>query len=37
MGLIGGFIGLVVFILLPAGLGMIAHSLGELEERERDH
>ena len=34
MGLI---VGLVVFILLPPGLGMIADILGELEERERDH
>ena len=34
MGLI---VGLVVFILLPLGFGMIAEILGELEERERDH
>jgi hypothetical protein len=37
MGLIEGFVGLAVFILLPAGLGMIADILGKLEERERDH
>ena len=37
MGLIGGFVGLIVFVLLPIGMGMIADILGELEERERDH
>jgi hypothetical protein len=37
MGLIEGFIGLVVFILMPLGLGIIVDSLGKLEERERDH
>lgn len=36
MGLMGG-LGLIVFLLLPVGLGMIADRLGELEERERDH
>jgi hypothetical protein len=37
MGLFEGFVGLVVFILMPVGLGMIVDRLGELEERERDH
>jgi hypothetical protein len=37
MGLIEGLVGLVVFILLPVGMGMVANILGELEERERDH
>jgi hypothetical protein len=37
MGLIEGFLGLVVFLVLLAALGEIAHILGELEERERDH